>query len=77
MTQDAGPPSMLLRLLVVDEQFSLLAIPSWFITGDFHDGEVGVAFAEDAIHLFQRAVCGFRVEEVNDWEYEGIAARKN
>ena len=65
---------MLLRFLVVDEELSLLAIAPRLITGDFHEGEVGVAFAEDGVHFFQGAVCGFRVEEVDDWEDEGVAA---
>ena len=73
MAEYTSPPRMLLRLLVIDEQLSLLAIPSRFIAGDFHDGEVGAAFAEDAVHFFQGAVCGFRVEEVDNWEYEGVA----
>ena len=67
---------MLLRLLIIDEQLPLLAVPSWLIAGDFYDGKVGAAFAEDAVHFFQGAVCGFRIEEVDDWEYEGIAGQR-
>lgn len=34
-----------------------------------------MAFAEDGVHFFQGAVCGFRVEEVDDREYEGVAVQ--
>ena len=73
MTENTSPPCMLLRLLVVDKKLALLAIPSRFIAGDFHDGEVGAAFVEDAVHFFQGAVCGFGVEEVDGGEYESVA----
>ena len=73
ITEHTSPPRMLLRLLVIDEKLSLLTIPSRFIAGDFHDGEVGAAFVEDAVHFFQGAVCGFGVEEVDGGEYEGVA----
>ena len=64
---------MFLRLFVIDEQFSLLTIPSRLIARDFDKGEVGAAFAEDGVHFFQGAVGGFGVEEVDDGEDEGVA----
>ncbi len=64
---------MLVRLVVVDEQFALFAVASRFLAGDCDDGEVGVAFAEDAVHFFQGAVGGFGVEDVDDGEDEGVA----
>ncbi len=66
-------PLMLLGLLIVDQQFSFFAETSWLIAGDFDGGEVGVAFAKDAIHFFEGAVGGFWVEEVDDGEDEGVA----
>ena len=64
---------MLVRLFVVDEQFALFAVASRLVAGDCDDGEVGVAFAEDAVHFFQGAVGGFGVEDVDDGEDEGVA----
>lgn len=64
---------MLFRLLVINEKLSLLTIPSRFIVGDFHNGEVGAAFAKDAVHFFKGAVCGFWVEEIDGGKYEGVA----
>ena len=51
----------------------MLIISSWLITCDLNDCEIAVAFAEDAVHFFKRAVCGLRVEEVYDRYHEGIA----
>lgn len=64
---------MLLPLFVIDERFSLLAVPSRLLAGCLHQGEVGAAVAEDGVHFFQGAVCGFGVEEVDDGDYEGVA----
>ena len=51
----------------------MLIISSWLIARDFYDGEIAVAFAEDGVHFFQGAVGGFGVEEVYDWDHEGVA----
>lgn len=72
MTYHTGPPRVLFRLFVVDEQFSLFAISSRLIARDSHEGEVGAAFAEDGVHLFEGAVGGLRVEEIDDGEDEGV-----
>lgn len=64
---------MLLRLFIINKQFTFLPIPSRLIAGDFHKAEVGAAFAEDAVHFFQGAVGGFGIEDVDDGEYEGVA----
>lgn len=67
---------MLVRVLVVDQQLPFLTVPPRLVAGDLHQGEVGAAFAEDGVHLFEGAVGGFGVEEVDDGEYEGIAVVK-
>ena len=67
---------MLLCFFVVDEQFPLGAIPSRLVAGDLHNGEIGAAFAEDGVHLFEGAVGGFGVEEVDDWDYKSVAVQE-
>lgn len=64
---------VLLGLLIINEGFTALAIPSGFVAGDFDDGEPGVALAEDAVHFLKGAVGGFGVEKVDDWEDAGVA----
>lgn len=67
---------MLLRLIILDQRFPALAIAARLIVRDLHDREpAGGAFrfAEDAVHFFEGAVGGFRVEEVGYWDDEGVA----
>lgn len=67
---------MLLRLLVVDEQFTVLAIPTGFFLGDSHNREDGMRLVEDRVHFFEGSVGGFGVEEVDHGDDEGVAVRK-
>ncbi len=64
---------MLLRLLILNQQFPFLPIPSRLLPRDLDDREVGVAFAEDAVHFLEGAVGGFGVEEVDAGDHEGVA----
>lgn len=56
-----------------DQKFSVTAVAAGFIPRDADDREDGVALAEDGVHLFQRTVLGFWVEEVDYWDDEGVA----
>ena len=73
VTPRARPPPMLFRILVINKRLAMLIISSWLIARDFYDGEIAVALAEDGVHFFQGAVGGFGVEEVYDWDHEGVA----
>lgn len=64
---------MLLRLIIINQQLSILPKPLGFISSDFDGGEVGVAFAKNGIHFFEGAIGGFGVEEVDDWEDECVS----
>ena len=69
----ARPSLMLFRLLIIHKRLAMLVISSWLITCDLDDCEITVAFAENAIHFFKRAVCSLWVEEVYDRNHEGVA----
>lgn len=71
--QHTSPPLMLLRLLVINQQLSTLPIAPRLIARDLDNREVRVAFAEDAVHFFERAVGCFGVEEVDGRDHEGVA----
>jgi len=64
---------MLLRLIVINENFAVLPESSWLLLGDADDAEDGLAFVEDGVHFFEGAVGSFRVEEVYDGENECVA----
>lgn len=70
---DARTPLMLLRFLVVDKEFAVFAVAARFRVRDADNGEDGRRLEEDAVHLFEGAVGGFWVEEVDDGEDEGVA----
>ncbi len=64
---------MLLRLLIINQQLPFLPVPSRLLSRDLDGREVGVAFAEDAVHFFERTIGGFGVEEVDAGDHEGVA----
>ena len=69
---------MLLGLIIRNQQFPVLAIAPGLIVGDLDNAEVAcgtVGFAEDAVHFFERAVRGLRVEEVGYRDDKGVAAQ--
>ena len=65
-------PHVVLRLLVIDQHLTILAIPVRFLVGDLHDCKDRVALLEYDVHLLQRAVGGFRVEEIDHGDNEGV-----
>jgi hypothetical protein len=64
---------MLFGLLIVDENFALLTVTAWLILGSPNDREDVLCLLEDGIHFLKRAVRGFWIEEIDDWEDKGIA----
>jgi hypothetical protein len=64
---------MLLGLLVIDQQFPLLAKPMRFVLCSPYHREDTLGLVENRVHLFERAICGLRVEKVNDRKDECIA----
>ena len=64
---------MFLALLIVDENFTVLAVAARFVLGGPDNGEDILCLLEDVVHLLERAVSRLRVKEVDDWEDEGIA----
>ena len=76
-TQDTCPPFSHIRILVLDEQLSILAVAVRLFLRNLDNREDGVAFGENGIHLFEGAIRGFRVEEVDGWDDEGIAVSKS
>jgi hypothetical protein len=73
---------MIFGIFVVDESLSILSITTWFGVCDFDDVEerleegafaFSVRFSEDRVHFFQRTVGSLGIEEVDDWNDEGVA----
>ena len=64
---------MLFGFLVADKEFTFLAIALWLIFRSLHNSEDAVAFTEDRVHLFERAVCCCWKGEPDAEEYEGVA----
>lgn len=64
---------MLLGVLIVDEKLAVLAVAMGLVAGDRDQVEDAVRLVEDRVHLFQGAVGGFGVEEVDDGEDDCIA----
>jgi len=62
--------SILFGVLVVDEQFSVLAEAARQLIRHLDDIEPTGGLVEDFVHLLERTVSGFWVEEVDDWEDE-------
>lgn len=77
---------MFLCILIINQHISILIISVRFLLRDLDDLEAAldtapdtrtglgarVGFDEDQIHLFERAVGCFRVEEVDDGEDECV-----
>lgn len=72
ISHTTGMMEMLVCLRVVDEQFSVLAIPTRLVARNPDEGPDGFGLVEDSVHFFEGAVCGFWVEEVDDGEDEGV-----
>jgi hypothetical protein len=55
----------------------MLSIAQRLVRGGLHNAEPttpsSLCFAENDIDLFEGTVGGFGVEEVDDWENEGVA----
>ena len=80
-TDNTFPPlSKLFSLFVLNQQLSLLPVPSRLLLRhpdnlDPRQDPVTIhrsSLPEDSIHLFKGAVCGFRVEEVDRGDDEGV-----
>lgn len=63
---------MLVCLGVIDEELSVLAVPARLFARNPDQRPDGFGLVEDCVHLFEGAVRGFGVEEVDDGEDEGI-----
>lgn len=64
---------MFVRLRVVDKQLSILAVATGLFARNPDNGPDGFGLVEDCVHFFEGAVGCFGVEEIDDWEDEGIA----
>lgn len=73
ISDSANMMEMLVRLGVVDEQLSILAVAEWFVARNLHQSPDGFGLVEDCVHFFEGAVCCFRVEVVDHGEDEGVA----
>lgn len=71
----AGASEMLFGLLIVDDNFAALTVTAWLILGSPDNCEDVLCLLEDGIHFLKRAVSAFWIEEIDDWEDEGIATR--
>lgn len=72
----ASATQMLLGIFVVDEKLAVLAVAVGLVTGGRDHIENARCLVEDCVHLLQGAVCGFRVEEVNNGEDECVAIER-
>lgn len=70
---------MILRILVIDQQFSVFPISQRLVLSCADDVEPAPPsfgrFAEDVVDFFERAVGGLGVEEVDYGEDEGVSVR--
>lgn len=64
----AGAAQVLLSVLVVDEEFAMLAVAVGLVAGDGDDVEDTSRLVEDGVHFFEGSVGGFGIEEVDDGE---------
>lgn len=69
----AEASSVLVRLFVVDEKLSVLAVATGLFACDAYEVEDRRCLVEDGVHLLKRAICGFGVEEVHDGEDHKVA----
>ena len=63
---------MFLRLLIVNKQFSILAISQRLVFGGRDHREPAFGLSENGVDFLEGAVSGFGVEEVDDWEDECV-----
>lgn len=75
-TRNTTPPSMALSILIINQQLSMLSIPSRLISCYLNDFEPAFqptrGLAEYIIDFFKRTIGGLWVEEVDDGEDEGV-----
>ena len=71
--EDASATDMFIRLVVVDEQLSVLSVTARLLAGTLYYVEDVCRLAEDGVHFLQGAVGGLRVEEVDDGDDEGVS----
>jgi hypothetical protein len=69
----AGTTQVLLGDLIVDEKLALLSIAVGLVAGNGDNVENAGSLVEDGVHLFEGAVGGLWVEEVDDGEDKGVA----
>ena len=72
----AEATSVLLRVLVVDEKLTVLAIPTGLIARHRHEVEDRRRLVEDRVHLLQRPIRRLRVEEVHSGEDHEITVTR-
>ena len=72
-SDNATSTSSLIRVVVVDEQLAIFAVPSGLAICNANHSKYRLALVEDGVHLFQRAVGGFRVEKVNHGKDKSVA----
>lgn len=65
---------MFFRLVVVDEQLSVLSVAARLLASVLYDVENGGCLAENGVHFLQGAVGGFRVEKVDHGDDEGVSS---
>lgn len=68
--------SMKICILVVDENIAIFVVAMWLSSGDTDDLEDVVGLLEDKIHLLQRSIGCFGIEEVDSWENGSITEIK-
>merc|ERR1712093_103421 len=66
------PPPMLVRLLILDQQLSILIEPARLIPGLLDSRQNRLRLHEDVVHLFEGSIGSLGVEEVDDREDECI-----
>lgn len=71
---DTHATEMFLRLVVVDEQLSVLSETAGLVASTLYDVEDGGCLAEDGVHFLQGAVGSFRVEKVDHGDDEGVSS---
>lgn len=65
---------MLFGLLIVDQNFAVLTIATWFmLSSPDHCKEV-LCLLEDGVHFLKGAVSCFWIEEIDDREDESVTA---
>jgi hypothetical protein len=77
-----GMRLMLLRTLIVNQQLTMLAIPSRLLTRHLDDAEVTrdalhLVVVEYGVHFLERTIGGLGVEEVDAGDHKGIYGSKD